>query len=64
LRPLISNASRLACLCVLGLSAFVGCGPEEKKIEQAPITKQMEDQAEASSKHMMEQMQPKKTPAK
>lgn len=44
------------------LAAMVfGCGGEPaEKAGQAPITKEMEAQAEASSKYMMEQMQPKK----
>jgi hypothetical protein len=43
----------------------IGCSSQpEGAIEQAPITKEMEAQAEASSNYMMEQMQTKKPAAK
>ena len=53
-------------LVVMPLVAGVfGCGGEPAgKIVQAPVTKEMEEQAEASSKYMMEQTQPKKAEAK
>ncbi|MDX2039506.1 MAG: hypothetical protein SFX72_22900 [Isosphaeraceae bacterium] len=48
-----------------GLTALSGCGEEPTEIKQAPITKEMEDQAEASSKFMEEEAKSaKKAPAK
>ncbi len=41
------------------LAATAGCGGEEKNAAQAPVTPEMEKQAEASSNFLMEQMQKK-----
>ncbi len=50
-----------AGVVALGLASMVGCGGEEKNAAQAPVTPEMEKQAEASSNFLMEQMQKKET---
>lgn len=56
----LNDRQRVAALgagvVTLMLAAMSGCGGEDKNAAQAPVTPEMEKQAEASSNYLMDQM--------